>query len=486
MRDMHYELSLLRKIGKVKVNGIPFESISFQDKYVYWHQFSQSVFSSEIVQFSQIRNFDTFSTHSKVTRSARIRGYFLSLLGVGVSVVAFLYVRIVKPRVVVFGIDRTSDRASHGDFRIASLYTFLRNEKISFIECFHTIFNFNFIQKLITRKRLGVYVGAIDSLYQLLFFVPKHNPFNNAELTGFDECSAEERKFAEFIVRKYLQLYGLKEFRVVILSRFLSYAKAEYVFAIDDARNFHDISLAANRAGIPCFAFQHGHFTPYHVGWLKNTAVGGLMYPIPDYLVVWSEYWKKELIRLDSIFPEDAIIVGGKDTGETLTFPNKKSEDTTVVLIPHETDSPKVEVESYITQLLHCKNVSVIMKLRADHSIESQLAHYPNLSWGTERLSYITHISELNHRPHVSIGTYSTFLYETVSVGIPTALFKTSLDYGVGMVLNDLASEIVESEICRGVETLAQTPEDVLRDRAERITSPHSLQKTLADIVHGE
>jgi hypothetical protein len=197
--------------------------------------------------------------------------------------------------------------------------------------------------------------------------------------------------------------------------------------------------------------------------------------------VTWSDYWKKELLRLGSVFPENALIVGGIP-GRASVLPQKKAAGL-LVLVPHETDSPKSEVSAFLERILEdILSARVVIKLRPDHPRAEQMSAYPSLVFGG-RVSTITELSELTERPSVVLGVYSSFLYDMVRAEVPVLIMDTSMDYGRTMVENGLAEQVLLSDVVEAVKKAMELPMSVLEGRARMLGSEKNLEEELARIA---
>lgn len=483
-RDLPYELELLRRMGRVLVDGTPLHDLPLCGRYAFWHRFVQFVFSSDIRRFSVSRNFDVYrSEEGGHDRPRSLKGFLVGLLGLFVSFFAFSVSFVRKPSVVLFGIDRVSDKEFRTDFRTHALNQYLDGRRVPFVECLHTVFDRSFVKNLFIRRRLAFYLESADVLYALLKFLrltekPKKRTLSN--VSGF---SKEEERFARYVIQKYLGEEGSIRFRIRMLSFFLRVSATRAVFAIDDARHYQDIMLAADRVGVPSYAFQHGHITRYHVGWLKDETSPALSYIRPDYLVVWGDYWKAELARLGGIFPDSAIMIGTPER-ESLNLP-KQGGSGISILIPHETDSPKGEVVKCIEEVLKAsKDVTFTLKLRPDHPKNAQLALYPGFQWEGERTRVITDLHELESRPDGALGVYSTFLYNLVLEEVPVGILDVASDYGAGMIENGLAVKIPKTDALGAIRKLAHTPKEERIVRKNLLLgSPKPLTETLDEIL---
>jgi len=476
-RDLPYELDFLHRIGEIRVNGTPVHSTPYLERYALWQRFSQIIFATEIKRFAKTKRFDAYM---RGEGGGSIKSFLTELVGLAISKLALLSLLFVRPEIVIFGIDRVSDAQHAADFRLASIYEYCKTHHIRYREILHTVFNRSFLVNMMRRPRLSFYLEAVDTFYTALCALglrPRRHPLAFGELSGFTE---EEARFARHIIRKYLGEEDKMRFRIRVLSAFLACARPKAVWMIDDTRHYQELILAARSRSIPTYAFQHGHFTKYHVGWLRDARTS-LESIYPDHLVVANEYWKRELARLGSVFPPDSVIVGGAMLGGQ-GFASKSPDSVVLtILTPHETDSPKDGVARVMNQLIDAGFV-VVFKLRPDYSREQQLAEYPGIRG--ENIRTVSSLTELDARPNVVIGVYSSLLYDFVEAGIPVGILGDLSDYGSGMVENGLANLIhSDGRLLADIATLAALPSTELEARRQAFVQPTiSFRETLDSI----
>jgi hypothetical protein len=479
-RDLEYELMLLSAIRSSTVDGVPLTHLTLDGTHNLWHRFEQYVFSSDIVRFSATRSFDQYlRTEGGQSTVVSLKGVAVGLVGVVISGLAVLSLVVFRPKVIVFGIDRISDAEFKSDFRLHAIYSFLKARRVQYTEVLHTVFNKVFLFNLIQRLRLVVYLEAADVLFAILRALRRSKP-KPVTIGNLDSLTDEEAKFARYVVKKYLGQKDAALFRISLLTFVLSVSRTRAVFAIDDARHYHDVCVAAHRVRVPVYAFQHGHYTRFHVGWLAMDNARGT-YIRPDFLVVWSDYWKHELKRLGSVFEPTHILVGTPEK-KRISISKPQSAHCTI-LIPHETDSPKKEMVKIFQEIAQDPTISIILKLRPDYTVESQLKEYPNLGLG-EKIATVTSIDELASRPTCALGVYSTFLYDMVEAGIPVGVLVDVSPYGRGMVENRLASAIHSHSLLEDIRNLcAQGSEEVENRTALLKSGAHPIDETLESIA---
>jgi len=484
--DYKYSLSLLRKINNLRYKGVLLPNMFFYKGYNMWHFFQQRIFE-DIKIFSATKGFEK---KAKRYFPTIVKDFCVNLFLIGISSASFLLLVFRRERVLVFSIDRVNSKYK-GDFRIEPLYEHLVRNRIPFIEIFHTILGRNVFINFIKRKRSSFYLEALDALCSFFIIMRLIKRADSAWVDDIDfsNFTLEEGEFVKNVVKRYIYQTDISAFKIKILTHLLSIIKIKALFTIDDARYYHEIILACKLNAIKTYAFQHGHFTKYHVGWLKDPSfIGGVL--APDLLVVWSSYWKDELARLHSVFPKHQIIIGGTRRmfmKAKSTSINRKRQDITV-LIPYETSCPKTEVSAYITKMLACPEVRVIFKLRPDMPKEQQLSEY-NINEGFHsNFSVVT--DAVHAMPNVDIvaGVYSTFLYDALAYTKRILILKTISDYGEGLTLNKLADQLsIQDDVCKKLIEIKNIPQSVIKTRRETLYGKEEkyLSDTLSLITRG-
>lgn len=437
---MSAERALLTRIGAVTVDGVPVRDIALKDGTRWFQQLHHHFFDIEIPRYLAGKS---------VGSSRPTLGLLISYLFVlKVSVLGVLWAVIARPKVLIFSSDKVSDHFVRADFRIAHLYKLLEEKKVRYQEILHTAFtNGSVYSHYWKRRRPTLYLEAIDALWFLGRWCSA--PFRSPTSHIFGNLPEDEAESA-FIVaalEKYLRVRGLKEFRVRVLRAVFRMVGYTMVSSIDDTRHYHEVVRAARAEGIYSCALQHGHFTQYHVGWLPLGASGP--FARADELLVWSQYWKQELVHFGSVYPEESIKIVGGSSASLLTFATKSSKTT--VLVPFETVAPNDEVGAFLARVSTCPNTEVYLKVRPDIPVERQLDAYPEVVRASVNVA--TSLAEVPY-PDLCLGVYSTFLYDMVSAGVPVGILQTSMEYGEGMVRNGLATPIFLEGVCESVALL--------------------------------
>ncbi len=469
--DYKYTLSFLQKINRLEVEGIPLANRFFLDG----HNLSQAY---QQLLFEDIKIFSGEKKYIPRRKSVFVlfKNFILGSLLIKFSLLSLIFARAFGKVVLVYSMDKTNSLYK-GDFRLKTLYTFLSEERISYIEIFHTVLSKGSFVNLFLRRRMALYLEALDWVAApLLWCGIIKDPFRGItqklDFSTFE--TSEERAYAAYCVKRLSRRAATAPFKVKWLTRALSFSGVRAIFAIDDYRFYQELALSAQRAGIPYYALQHGHYTKYHVAFLGEGSFEGKLIT-PQHLLVWSEYWKKELLRLRTILSPEQIVIGGLATRISEGSVRRERKVPIVVLIPYETVSPKEEVSSYIKKMLLCPEVRVLFKLRPDVSLSLQMSEYGLTPPFPINLETTADTEEAFASCDIVAGVYSTFLYDGVTAGKAVVVLQTSSDYGEGMIENKIADRLGPDDICRSLGQLSLIRKEALQARQRALIGENPL-----------
>ncbi|MEK7177171.1 MAG: hypothetical protein AAB719_02665 [Patescibacteria group bacterium] len=482
-KDFKYSLDFLKRLNALHYQGKPLSHQKIFNKYNVWIFFQSRIFFSDLKEFAQNGQYEQRQSPSL---KIKIQNFTLSTFGLLVSTVAVVSAIIFKKKIFVYSVDRTNSDIYSNDARMDPVYKYLKSSQEPFLEFLHTTFEFGFIKRFFKRRRWVIYIKSIDTVYYMshLFWLSRRQSLDTTDV-DFSSFKPEEREFAEQLLHKYLSSIDLVIFRVKVLRRILSWMRTENLFTIDNTRDYWELILACRMNNVNVNAFQHGHFTKYHVGWLNDGSFEGEI-ARPNKLFVWSDFWKKELIRLKTYFPEKSIEIGGFKNIIS-TIPKKLDRAYVGVLIPYEVDSNKSEVKRYIDKLLLCGNIKVFFKLRTDLDSNRQMTEYGLNKNYNQNLQFIDDVTKYISDVDVVAGTYSTFLYDMIAYERPVALLKTSSDFGEGLAINELAETVDIENVCKKIEEIASIGRDILKERNKKLfgEKPRLMHDTVIKLAEG-
>jgi hypothetical protein len=473
--DYKYSLDLIGRINKAVESDNILAQIFTEDGFNFWERFQGVLWSD-----SKIWSVDRRLQDQNNSLILSFKIFATGLILLFISLAGALFAAFTKKKVLVFTEDKVEGNWRN-DTRLNDLYEALDLENTPYFEVVHTIPNSETFKKFGKRNRPVVYLESVDFVFSPLFWWKRgeiETFIAKADLSAFE---GEEKKFVEAELKKMIFSIRVCKAKINFLKLLIGLCRAEVLFSIDDTRHYSEFCQVGKSLGLPTYGIQHGHFTKYHTGWLKMTNLPGEVMR-PSKLLVWSNYWKEELIRLGTYFKVDEIEVGGSRFSQKPEILAEREK--TAILIPYEKDAPKHEVKDFIDKVLACGKFEVIFKIREGQDEKNiQLEEY---GLSPQQVTVVRSVKDVFNRVGVVAGTYSTFLYDCVRDGIPTAIIETSLDYGEGMVRNGLAEFIKKGEdICAQIDRLFQTSKEELEDRREKLigTNTPELKETLRSII---
>ncbi|MDO8565344.1 MAG: hypothetical protein Q7R67_01870 [bacterium] len=393
------------------------------------------------------------------------------IAGIAITTISFMsaaFLVLSRRTILIYSVDKLGG-AYQNDQRLEPLYEALAEKQSKYVEIFHTLSTRETVKNFIKRKRPVMYLESITFILSPIIWLYSRRAKN---ITSKLDCNS----FIKSEVEKFIALRVISKARIILFQALFRISGVKLIFAIDDVRHYSELMTAAQLSGIPSYGIQHGHFTKYHTGWLRaNDIPGEIMRPRA--LLVWSEYWKRELLRLGTYFKPEEIIVGGNLPKVEIV----EAKDPKIsILIPYEADAPKEEVRRYIEEIVKNSDARVILKLRPDHDEKKQMDAY-GLKSG-ERIIAMKSTKEALENSSLALGTYSSLLYDCVAHMIPVGILITSLDYGEGMVTNGLADFVKNID---SINKLALTSKETLVSRRKKLLGDNDkeLAGSIRDII---
>lgn len=421
--------------------------------------------------------------HAALTKTAKasVKIRFRQIFAFLWSALSYIWLIVSRREILIFGADRDNSSVYYCDFRVSNLYKYLKERNSRFVEFFHTIFDRNFIGRAFSRHRVSLYLEALDSLCKLCEMLKLIEPVKSP---AFDIDAGEDTELFKTLIKTYAPYISRTRFKINFLKKLLSLTNIKTAIGSEDMRNYQELYEACRILGITSYAFLGGTISKYYVEYLRHSESVGRVIK-PTFLIVESDFWKKELKRWGTIFSPEEIIIGGniKADHDFLPFKTKVGNDEEVITIifSYETIASKGEILKYIDKFTSYPQIRVIFKFRPHRDLALQTREYRINNIHRNNLKIINNLDEIDDFD-IIVGTYSTYLYEMVGNLKPVVVLKTNLDWGESLTINKLADEISLNEV-NLVERLKEikntSPEVLLKRRQTLYGDTIPLAKTL-------
>ena len=409
------------------------------------------------------------------------------LVSVLVSAWGYAFLILSRRRILVYASDKISDWEFRCDFRMVNLYKQLFLKKTRFVEILHTAYDENFYSYVFKRQRPSLYLESVDLFYKIFnkFNLKKSEKFTDViDFSSFEE----EAEFTRQLLEKYLTMIAKTCFRISFMSKFLRLSGIKTLICVPDTRNYHELVEGCRLNKIKTYAFQSGALYKYDVGLLDCSNRGGNIIK-PDKFFLLSNYWIDELLRLGTIFDKKELEVGGDIKEDRSDLDKNKfrleKKNKIAILIPYETQAPKMEVKKYIEKILGCPNTLLIFKIKPGRNIKEQFAEY-GLKDMPENFSATDNINGVIDSVDFIIGTQSTIMFDLVDYLKPIVILKTSMDMLDSMIENKLAEslDINDHNFCERLHAAREVDLETLTKRKIRLYEDAvKLSKTLSEII---
>ena len=460
--DFAYALERLKRFNQLVEDDVVLSTFLIKGEYDFLQMYQPLLF----LDF-RIRAHGG-SAPPRPARISRVTIALTALVVVAVSLISYGILVITRQHVLIFSGDRPTSPQG-GDFRLAGVYAFLAKAHIPYIEIFYTTLSRLFFKHLATRGRPAMYLEAVDAVARLV--VRRGARDVEAYIATLDlGVFGEDAEVLRSMLRSTVRRVPLSLFRIRALAALLRPTAVRALLTIDNVRHYHELVAACKKVGIHTYAFQHGQFGKYQVGWLQAAREPGNIVK-PEKLVVWSEYWRDELTRLGTYFTPGELFVGGQASGGTHeSLPPREGRGQGRggrVLVPFETDISRDEVLAYMAVLRQLPDTSIYFKPRADRSLKDQLATYGLVE---KEVAVITDTRHALTETDVVLGSKSTFLYDAIAYGKPVVFIKTVMDHAAALATRGLVSEArTPTDLPRALAEAARTPQAKLERRKERL-----------------
>lgn len=491
-QDLTYSKNLLKRINSVIIEGTPIHAY-FQK---YYNGKAHSFWASQqFFLFSEIKSFSIhkdFEKYKKLAHVRKLHSYVtdivLHIIALFSSLYSVIVLRFGNTAVLTYSVDKLKKDTRH-DPRLIEIYRILEEQGILYREVVHTLLGKEFLINLFRRRKLPLYLKSIDIFYTFFKDSSKEKKYlEDVNSLGLDEFEEFEKPFVQQLLKAYARKCLGSEFRIEILEKIFKNGSLTTFISIDDSRYGNELLLACHLTGIASHIFQHSNFD-----YLQDLdTLPPSVYAFPNTFYLWNEYWKTYIAEKSPLFKfyEDRLHVGGRTDGFTFQSPLLKElkSDKLKVLVSYEMNVDKEEIARFVHNILNCKEVVVIFKVRTDVDFNEQIAEYGiSDDVQNKKIKATTILTEKILKDiDVVVGVYTTLLEGMIERGKSVLVLKTLHPVFHDLSGNNLAMsvDIMDPNICIKLNEAASIPHDtLLKRRATLIEGTSNIKETIESIL---
>jgi hypothetical protein len=241
------------------------------------------------------------------------------------------------------------------------------------------------------------------------------------------KCYNKSKKFLLRILDKkktyyYSSVICESEVFIKFFKFLFKFLKIERIYMIDDVRHCNEFIEVARSLNIKTYGYQHARVNEYHVG------IGQICF---DNYILWNDYSKKKIIRLNTDYSnKNLFTVGHPLVNFDFKIKKNKIVGKTRILIIAETGVNYKQLYKFYDKILENKNYEIYLREKKGQVVSKSLLEYSKIDrFNIDKESNLFDSLSKN-KINIVIGTQSTVLIETWIVGIPSIMLKSDLDYG--------------------------------------------------------
>jgi hypothetical protein len=283
-------------------------------------------------------------------------------------------------------------------------------------------------------------------------FSPADIPHTAERLSGILLPYTKSKRFtAAHLKKEFSDFYLAKQLFKWLLGRI----KPRYVWLIN-AHGYPSFVAAAKEKGIKVIELQHGVLYQYHPGysWNHNALPYKTSMPLPDYLLLYGEFWK-EALEKNGFWSDELRVVGSPRLDRFRTSSGKQSSKVQMVVSTQPLVSPAIYCDYFQKFMQLAKgqfDFEITFKLhQREINKEAYLQSFPDTGQvkvllNNEQPSTFDLLREATL--HLSIA--STCHYEALALGTPTVVLP--------LINHEAMLPLIE----RGYGIVCETPEKLV------------------------
>ena len=229
----------------------------------------------------------------------------------------------------------------------------------------------------------------------------------------------------------------------------LNFKAIKSYISYDQVETSLPLLLVLKSNNIETYGYQHGPLTRFHSGWIGYGIPSKYCNAVPDYLIVWGEYWKDLIVMYSNKYTYENIIVGAHLNKvidykfpdwdfELLDLTGKKNSKLNI-LVPYEFLANNIEISKYL-ELFIDFGWKVTIKFRP---IEIGNANVDVLSYSDRVQRNAIFVYDIDDKDlgvfDVVVCTQSVFAVEMMRFNTSIWYLETSVHFLDCLVKDDIA-----------------------------------------------
>lgn len=250
------------------------------------------------------------------------------------------------------------------------------------------------------------------------------------------------------VQRKYEFITSVKKFQYKCIERIFYFLRIKRFIMMDDYREIQGFIKICEDLNIYSVAYMHSRFSKYRVA---------LAYKVFDKYIVWSDFFKKQLININFKYKNRILINNFNFYKKYQKFINNKNLKKIKILYFFDMYMDFFSVKFYLDQLINNKDFEIYFKIKNNENPDQNLFNYALFNnihiFKNESLKHV--INKI--KPQIFMATNSNVLLEATLYNCFPVLIKTKNDYSLDLVKNNVVILFnKKTDICRSIVNLVK------------------------------
>jgi len=226
---------------------------------------------------------------------------------------------------------------------------------------------------------------------------------------------------------KYKFITRVKKFQFEYIEKIFFFLRIKKFIMMDDYREIQGFIKICKKLKIFCVAYMHSRFSKYRVA---------LSYKTFDKYIVWSNFFKKQLVIINSKYKNRIIINNFNFYKKYTNLINNNYHKKIKILYFFDMHIDFLSIKFYLDQLINNKKFEIYFKIKNNEDPDQRMLNYARVNnicvFENKSIKEIVMLI----KPHIFMAANSNVLLEATLYNCFPVLLKTTNDYSIDLVKN--------------------------------------------------
>jgi hypothetical protein len=229
------------------------------------------------------------------------------------------------------------------------------------------------------------------------------------------------------IIDKYRFITKIKVFQFKCIEKIFFFLRIKKFIMIDDYREIQGFIEICEKLKILSIAYMHSRFSKFRVA---------LAYKVFDKYIVWSNFFKKQLLNINQKYKKKIIINNFNSYKKHININNDYNTKKIIILYFFDMFVDFLSIKFYLKKIISNKNFVIYFKIKNNEYPDQRLLSYAKLNkifiFKNQNIKNI--VDQI--RPQFFMAANSNVLLEATLYNCFPVMLKTNNDYSLDLAKN--------------------------------------------------